>query len=88
MIYRSEDLAGVLTDLHELLLQIDQVDNATKAKLTILADDIERLNYGNAEDTVSIAQRLEQALIISEQEHPVLTQVLTRINQLLVDIGI
>ncbi len=88
MIYRSEDLAEVLTNLHELLLQIEQVDDATKTKLTVLADDIERLNYGNVEDTVSITQRLEQALIASEQQHPVLAEILARVSQLLGDIGV
>ena len=88
MMNTSDDLAQTLHHLHKLLLETKSVDEETKSKLVRLADEIEQLNQGNVVDALSINQRLQKALIVSEEEHPTLTKVLTRMALLLGDMGI
>lgn len=89
---RSEELRRELEKLHEMLADVDDVDDATVEGLTRVSKEIESvLQAGHAAaspEVESVQQSWNDLVLSFESNHPRLTSILTRITDSLSGIGI
>lgn len=86
------ELQQTLVTLHSELSDADAVDDQTRALLTTLANDIQRLSEQEAADTQSevepLSARLQDFVLKFETEHPQLTRAVNQVSAALANLGI
>ena len=88
----SEQLRGELAQLHSLLQDTHEIDESTRQSLTQLSADIQRVLQTPPEETdqgdTDLRQRIDDAVLDFGTKHPQLTQILSRVTDLLSNMGI
>ena len=88
----SEQLRAELAQLHSLLQHTHEIDDSTRQSLTQLAEDIQRVLQAPADGTdqgnTDLRQRIDDVVLDFETKHPQLTQILSRVTDLLSNMGI
>lgn len=87
----SKQLQAILRNLHAELGSAESVDAESREMLQQIAQDIERIAAAPepaAEEHASVTERLENAALKFESEHPKLSQVLGDIMDAFSKLGI
>ena len=85
----SEELRTELSKVHQLLEQVPEVDADTRASLTqVLADIQHALDKEQSHEIEPLRERVNALALTAETEHPHLTDMLSRIVNLLSGLGI
>ena len=88
----AEQLRAELEQLNNLLQDPHGMDEATRQSLARLAADIQRVlqatSDGEEQPHPDIRQRIDDAVVDFESKHPQLTQILSRVTDLLSNMGI
>ena len=88
----SEQLRAELAQLHRVLQDTHEIDDSTRQSLTQLAEDIQRVLQpppdGTYQGHTDLRQRIDDVVLGFETKHPQLTQILSRVTDLLSNMGI
>ncbi len=83
------ELQKTLETLHAELNSAESVDEATRAKLVALAEDIKRLSEQKTADGVEpLTEQVQDLLLKFETDHPQLTTALNQVSAALANLGI
>ena len=83
------ELQKTLVALHAELNSAECVDEATRAKLVTLAEDIQRLSEQKATDEVEpLTEQVQDMVLKFEVDHPQLTRALNQVSAALANLGI
>ena len=83
------ELQKTLAALHTELNSAESVDEATRAKLVTLAEDIQRLSEQKATDEVEpLTEQVQDMVLKFEVDHPQLTRALNQVSAALANLGI
>lgn len=89
---QARDWLTTLKNLRAEIAQAEQLDLPTKEQLQSLAQDIQRLVESepgpSREHTVSVSDRVREAVLRFETHHPRLTALLNQIGDGLANLGI
>lgn len=85
-------LQSSLSELHESLTNVEQLDDETRQMMETLAADLQRLlrkeGELSADDVAPVSNRLQELLLRFETEHPQITGILGRLASSLANLGI
>ncbi len=88
----SDQLRAELAQLHSLLQDTHEIDDSTRQSLTQLAEDIQRVLQAPSDRTdqghTDLRHRIDDVVLDFEAKHPQLTQILSRVTDLLSNMGI
>ncbi len=88
----SDQLRAELAQLHSLLQDTQEIDDSTRQSLTQLAEDIQRVLQAPSDRTdqghTDLRHRIDDVVLDFEAKHPQLTQILSRVTDLLSNMGI
>jgi ABC-type transporter Mla subunit MlaD len=88
----KNQLQQALSELHDSLAHVDQLDDETRQLMQTLTDDLQRLlqHEGDwvAEDVEPVSNKLQDLLLRFETEHPQVSGILGRIASSLANVGI
>ncbi len=83
------ELQKTLETLHAELNSAESVDEATRAKLVALAEDIQRLSEQKSTDEVEpLSEQVQDMVLKFEVDHPQLTKALNQVSAALANLGI
>lgn len=83
-----EELKAHLDRLHAELAAARELDDETRALLEAVADDIERALEGRHDEPHTVRERVEDATVRFEADHPRFARVLTEVTDALAKIGV
>lgn len=83
-----ENLKRQLDLLHAELAASPDLDDETRALLEAVADDIERTLEGRHDEPHTVRERVEDATVRFEAQHPRFARVLTEVTDALAKIGV
>ncbi|MBN1587647.1 MAG: DUF4404 family protein [Candidatus Omnitrophica bacterium] len=83
-------LNKLLAELKSQIASLEGVDNQKRARLDGLVEALEKSarNPADSEESGKLRDSLNESIVVLEGTHPRLTQVLNRIVELLLDIGL
>jgi hypothetical protein len=88
----KKHLQELLAKLHGELEKAERVDDATRAALAEVTDDIRRLlaseEPASREQGETLAGRMQESLLEFETEHPAVTRVINQMAAALANLGI
>ncbi len=85
----AQQLRNELEQLHKLLRDTHDIDDSTRQSLAQLASDIQRVMQESVtQPPPDLRQRVDDAVLDFETKHPQLTQILSRVTDLLSNMGI
>ncbi len=90
------ELQKTLEALHAELNSAESVDDATRAKLVALAEEIQRLSEQKSTDEVEsplaqvqdVSEQVQDMVLKFETDHPQLTRALNQVSAALANLGI
>lgn len=83
-----EDLKRQLDRLHAELAAAPELDDETRSLLEAVADDIERTLEDRHDEPHTVRERVEDATVRFEAQHPRFARVLTEVTDALAKIGV
>lgn len=85
----AQQLRTELEQLQKLLRDTHDIDDSTRQSLAQLASDIQRVMQESVtQPPPDLRQRVDDAVLDFETKHPQLTQILSRVTDLLSNMGI